>query len=420
MKRQRITQIFSLFFLFCTTHFCAQINREITPPDYIKTVIFDTGQEFVNVPYLELGNSFSLTFDDIIGDEADYYYKIRHFNFDWTPSILTKNEYMEGFDNIRIFDYENSVNALQIYSHYRLRIPNSDTKRLKVSGNYMIEIYNDKEELVFSKKFVMYEKQATVKVAIKRSRDLKSINYKQLVQFSISASDLLFIEPKKNVKTLVFQNYDFRRPILDLVPQYTVGNELIYRYNEEASFWGGNEFLFFDNKDIRIANNRVSRIELNKLYNHYLFTDITRQGRPYTFYPDVNGNFVVRNIRANRNDIEAEYVKMHFSLDHTEDIGDAEIHIYGNYNSYILDDHTRMQYNERSGIYENELMLKQGFYNYRYVLRYPDGTLDPGAISGNFDETENEYTVIPFYRGPGDRYDRAIGIGTGNSRNITN
>ena len=57
---------------------------------------------------------------------------------------------------------------------------------------------------------------------------------------------------------------------------------------------------------------------------------------------------------------------------------------------------------------------------YKYILLNPDGSINPGFISGNFDKTENEYTVLAYYRDIGGRFDRVIGIGSANSVNITN
>ena len=123
---------------------------EVPPPNYIRTVIFTGSEPIDGVPIVPLGESLFLSFDDIIGDEANYYYTIEHFNYDWTPSPLAKSEYLEGFDDVRINDYNNSYNTLQLYSHYELRIPNEDTRGLKVSGNYLLKIFNENEELVFS------------------------------------------------------------------------------------------------------------------------------------------------------------------------------------------------------------------------------------------------------------------------------
>src|SRR5690606_1431653 len=172
-----------------------------------------------------------LSFDALNGDEEDYYYTITHYNFDWTPTDLSKSEYLDGFDDVRIQNYENSLNTLQIFSHYQLNIPNRDTRAIKKSGNYLISIYTSDGDLVFTRKFLVMEHIAQVGVEIKRARNLKVINEKQVVQFSINSPNLLLINPKQTVKTLVMQNSNLKSAITDLVPQYTMGNELIYKYD---------------------------------------------------------------------------------------------------------------------------------------------------------------------------------------------
>lgn len=394
--------------------------QEITAPEYISTIQFKGSTSQSQLPIIRLGERLRLTFDALNGEEEDYYYVITHHNFDWTSSDLSKGEYLNGFDEVRIESYENSLNTLQIFSHYKLNIPNRETRKITKSGNYMITILNDDNEFIFSRKFMVIENVVGVAVEIKRARDLKFIREKQSVNFSINSPTLRLINPKQTVKTLVMQNSNFKTAITNLKPQYTIGTELIYRFDAESSFWGGNEFYNFDNKDVRAANNGVRKVVLNDLYENYLFTNISRVDRPYTYNPDINGNFVVRNINAPNNAIEAEYVLMHFNLQYFEDIGDKEIHIYGNFNNWTIDGSTYMQYDDYSDSYQVSRLFKQGFYNYKYVLVDRDGSIDDGAISGNFWQTENEYTVLVYYRGLGARYDRIVGMGRGSSTTITN
>ena len=394
--------------------------EEIQPPEHIKTIQFFGDSEFSGTPIIKLGEPLKLTFDDINGNEADYYYKISHYNFDWTPSALYKNEFLDGFDDVRIFEYENSFNTLQLYSHYMLSIPNQDTRSLKVSGNYMITIYDKNSNPVFSRKFIIYEDLTTTKAYVKRSRNLEFINTKQSVQFEVTSPNLILRDPERTVKTMIIQNNDINTAITGLVPQYTITNTLIYKYDQESSFYGGNEFLFFDNKEIRSATANIQTVDLQELYHHYLYADIVRANRRYTYNPDINGNFVVRNLRGDNSNVEADYVWMHFVLECYEALGNGEIHIYGNFNNYTLDESTKLRYDKSTGKYYLDRLFKQGFYNYRYVLRHPDGSIEPGFISGNFDETENEYTIITYYRAPATRYDRIIGVGSANSVNITN
>ncbi|HET8753001.1 MAG TPA: DUF5103 domain-containing protein [Salinimicrobium sp.] len=399
----------------------AQVAVEVEAPNYIRTVIFNGSSEFSGTPVIPLGQGLNLEFDDIIGDEANYYYRIEHFNYDWTPSELVKSEYLEGFDEIRISDYENSYNTLQIYSHYDLDIPNADTRGFKVSGNYMISVYNESEEVVFSRKFMVYEPIAIVDVEVNRSRDVSFIHTRQVVNFKVDSQEFILKNPEENVQVAILQNNNLKTAIFNVKPQYNIGNELIYKYDQETSFWAGNEYLAFDSKDLRAATVNIRKIEVLDLYHHYLYRTEIRAFQPYTYNPDINGNFVVRTMQGNDPAIEAEYVWTHFALESFEPIaGGGEIHLYGAFNNFALDESTLLKYNTRTGAYETARLFKQGFYNYKYVLLREDGILDEGFISGNFEKTENQYSVLVYYRDVGGRYDRIIGVGTANSLDMAN
>ncbi len=412
--------LFTLVFLIVSAKSSFAQVREKIEPAYISTVQFQGSTDFSQLPIIRLGEKLHLSFDALNGREEDFYYKLTHHNFDWSPSDLSMSEYLDGFDDIRISSYENSLNTLQIYSHYTLTIPNRDTRSIKKSGNYLLSIFDRDGQLLFTRRFLVIENIASVGVEIKRARDLKVINEKQVVQFSVNSPNLLLVNPKETVKTVVLQNGNLKTGITNLAPQYTMGSELIYKYDKEASFGGGNEFLAFDNKDVRSGSNGVRSVALTDLYENYLFTDIPRNNRPYTYNPDINGNFVVRNIDAQNQNIEAEYVRMHFNLQYYSDLNDKELHIYGNFNNWTIDGSTYMEYDATSDSYRNTRLFKQGFYNYKYVLVNRDGSIDQGAVSGDFWQTENDYTVIVYFRDLGARYDRIIGVGRANSTNINN
>ncbi len=408
--------------LFCTvTPVQSQaLAEEVLPPSYIRTIVFG-GDEFISgTPVIGLGENIHLEFDDIIGDEANYYYTIEHFNYDWSPSQLVKTEYLEGFDNVRIDNYKNSYNTLQLYSHYSLRIPNEDTQGLKVSGNYLLSVFNENRELVFSRKFMLFEPLTQVEVEIRRPRDVKLIHSQQVVNFKVASPDFILKNPNETVTAVVLQNYNLKTGIYNIKPQYNLGNELIYRYDKLTSFWAGNEYLEFDSKDLRAANASIGRIEVRDLYHHFLYRDKVRAFEPYTYNPDINGSFLIRTLQGQEPDIEAEYVWTHFSLETFEPLEGGEIHLYGGFNNFVLDETTRLSYNSRTGMYETARLFKQGFYNYKYVFVRNDGILDEGFISGNFAKTENLYTVLIYYRPLGGRYDRIIGAGNANSINLSN
>jgi hypothetical protein len=289
-----------------------------------------------------------------------------------------------------------------------------------VSGNYLIEVYNAKNDLQFSRRFVIYQDAVTVGGVVKRSRDFNFLNEKQVVQFSINTSGFEVVNPKKEVKIAIIQNHFWPTAIYDIKPQFTLGNELVYKYDQETSFYGGNEYLNFDTKDLRAPSFAISRIEFKELYNHYLFTNQYRYNREYTYFPDINGDFVVRTLQGEDISREAEYTKVHFSLPYNPEMGLDDIYVFGKFNNYELGEDNKMVYNEDTGKLELMYPFKQGFYNYKYVTQDKEGVVNLNSVSGNSHFTENNYLILVYYRNFGDMYDSIIGIGTANSRNISN
>ncbi|WP_420602546.1 type IX secretion system plug protein domain-containing protein [Flagellimonas sp.] len=407
----------TFFFLFITGVF-GQVQEEINPPEHIKTVVF-RGPTEDQFPVIKLGESLNLEFDDLTASEQDYYYKIVHCDYDWTPSQLLKSQYLVGADNQRIIDYENSYNTLQPYSNYRLTIPNNNV-RLKVSGNYLIEIYNSYGDLQFSRRFVIYKDLVKVGGVVKRSRDFNFLNEKQVVQFNINTAGFPVVNPKKEIKVAILQNHFWPTTLYNIKPQFTLGKELVYKYDQETSFYGSNEFLNFDTKDLRSPTFAISKVEFKELYNHYLFTNEYRNDKAYTYFPDINGDFVVRTLQGDDVSREAEYSNVHFSLPYSNEIGLDNVYVVGKFNNYALGEENKMVFNEENGKLELTLPIKQGFYNYKYVVERQDGAIDLNYISGNFHFTENNYLILVYYRNFGDLYDSIIGIGSVNSRNISN
>ena len=412
-----LKHLYISFILMVSTTGFSQVE-EVEPNDFIKTITFKSNTNQSELPILTLNERLYLEFDVLSPDEDDYYYIIEHYNYDWTKSNLMKSEYLKGLDNLRIVNYENSFNTDQIYSNYRLQIPNKQT-RLKVTGNYLIKIFDEDDEIVFSRKFMVYENLANVGVQLKRSRDVRDVNTKQSVDFVVNTTNFSFNNPKQTINTVILQNNNLKTAISGLKPQYILGNELIYRYTTETSFWGGNEYLYFETKDVRGTNLGVQFTDLEDLYHSFLYLDGNRYNRGYTYNPDINGNFQITILDRDNPSIEADYTVVHFSLLNPE-LSNESIYVYGAYNNYALNASNQMIFNPDSGVYEKDIKLKQGFYNYKYVLVNSQGELEEGVISGDFYETENNYKVIVYYRDLGARYDRIVGFGEGSSTQIGN
>ncbi|MEY4462637.1 MAG: hypothetical protein RLY98_1177 [Bacteroidota bacterium] len=416
-----LRSLFQTMALFYFTLATAQVENEIVPPYNIKTVSFVQNKQNV-VPIFQLGDAFELQFDDLYGNDASYFYEIVHCDYHWKPSEIQKQDYLQGFDNQRVQESSSSFNCLQIYTHYRLSFPNSTTQ-LKISGNYMLKILNEDNEVIFSRKFIVFEDLATVPIQIKRARTVTNLDSKHNLEFTIKSNVINFQNPLKNIKTILLQNGKFNTAISNIKPQFTIGNDLVYKYDTPTQFWAGNEFLYFDNKEIRVASNTISRVDSQKdIYSSYLFTNEARANSNYYNNQDVNGNFVIRRLFAENNDVEADYAWVYFSLSAPLfRSSDGAIYVTGMFNNYALTAENKMEYNPEKAIYEKAILIKQGFTNFEYLAVKPNGSIDSeNAIDGNFFQTENEYTVLVYYKEDTDRYTRIIGKGTASSLNIIN
>ena len=412
---------FWLVLTFLSFHsFFAQTAVEQDPPFNIKTISFVQNGRNV-IPFFKLGDTFEIQFDDLYSDEADYYYTFTHYNADWSlPSSLSKAEYLTGLDNQRIITYQNSFNTLQLYSHYKQVFPNNFNQITK-SGNYLLTVLNDENEIVFSRKFVLYEEGIQVGLIVRRSRDFETIDAKQNMELTLNYGDKILQNPIQNVKVTLLQNGNWNTSISGVKPQYTLGSELIYRYNKETQFWGGNECYTIDNKIIRGTNNTVAKVTSgDQIYNTYLYTNTPRKRSVYTYFPDINGNFFVQNANSNLPETEADYSWVYFSLDMPQE-QDKDVFIAGMFTNYALSEETKMEYNSTKKCYEKAILIKQGFTNFQYLLADKSGKIDQkNAIDGNFFQTENNYTALIYYKGNNERYDRVIGIGMASSEEIKN
>jgi hypothetical protein len=94
-----------------------------------------------------------------------------------------------------------------------------------------------------------------------------------------------------------------------------------------------------------------------------------------------------------------------------EEFYQQNVYVYGAFNNFNLNSENQMVFDPDSQSYHAGILLKQGFYNYTYVTQDISGNVSQEDIRGNFSKTENEYTVVVYYKPMGGLYDRVIGVG---------
>ena len=378
----------------------------------IKTIQLRSLQENNFSAIVPLGTALVLSFDDLDADSKEYQYKIEHMTHDWQKSRLLSSQYINGFDQNYINNVTNSFNTFQSYSHFEVKIPNVNTVITK-SGNYLLSVIDASNEVVFTRRFVLYEDLTTIGVSVVRSRNTKTVNTQQTIQFSVNHPNIQINNPGLEINVAIIKNNNWNETISNLQPTFFKPNQLLYTYTNKTNFWGDNEYLNFDSKIIRNKSLNIVKITKDDVFNHYLYPYVYNEFLEYTYNPDINGQFVIRTLEGNDNDTEADYALMHFTLQVDEMFTEKEVYVYGAFNDFSISDTNRMYFNPNTNTYNASILLKQGFYNYTYATIGADGLVNTHQINGSFFETENQYTVIAYYKPFGSLYDRVIGVGSG-------
>ena len=199
---------------------------------------------------------------------------------------------------------------------------------------------------------------------------------------------------------------------------FQVGSRYEYRDKDEMVFDGLSEFRNFDIRPVEHSGWGVETTYiLRDRWNALLLKQKSREYKPYIQDDDINGNYAVKAERMDNSAIEAEYVDVRFLLEDVEPVEGRDIYVVGKFNNWECTETNKMVYYPDMKLYSVTLPLKQGFYDYMYAC-VENGKLDMPRLEGNNQETENDYFVYVFYREPGGRYDKLLGVVKANSRDI--
>ncbi len=390
----------------------------------IRTVQFHLTTWEYAAPVISLnGNEqVELSFDDLDGDQKQYTFSFVHCNADWTPSDLMISEYMNGYYDINIINFAYSINTFHKYTHYSIIFPQQNNVRFTKSGNYLLYVYRfgNKDDLVLTRRFMVYDEKLNIGATFRQTIGGDDQFNKQQLDFTINPGGYNLTNPYKDMKVVITQNNRWDNAVTDIKPTFMNGQQLVYSLDKATTFNGGNEFRYFDTRSIRYLTERVKNIyrdEQNR-FHVQLQKDEVRKNKPYLYYPDFNGGFLVRNREGHGyEDIEADYVDVHFFLEYPSAEASGNFYIMGKLTDWRMNKRSKMTYNyERSG-YETTLFLKQGFYNYIYVLSNDDKKGgNETVVEGNHWDTENDYNIYVYHRQFGTYYDQLISYKKLNSR----
>lgn len=389
----------------------------VTYKDHIRTIQFhEVGAEYL-APIIDLGGKeqLELNFDDLEGGHKQYSIAFAYCNADWSPSNLMMSEYLDGYHEINLNNnFSFSMNTFQKYTYYHVIFP-QNLVRFTKSGNYLVYVYEngDKNNLVLSRRFMVYDNKAKIDASVRQPVGGDDAYGKQQIDFKVTGINYQLNNPYKDLHVVIMQNHRWDNAAMNISPSFLTGNTVEYSMNDACTFSGGNEFRYFDIRSTRFLTERVKELYRDENYKMHavIQNEESKKNKPYLFYNDINGEYLIRNTETTGNmDTEADYVEVHFFLPYPEPESKGNFYIMGRLTDWRMNQNSKMRYNEKRFGYETTLYLKQGYYNYTYVLS-TDGQKggDQSVVEGSHFDTENEYDILVYHRQFGTYHDQLIG-----------
>lgn len=385
----------------------------------IRSVQFYRGQNELNQPYMYLGDETPITleFDELVsnpGQDSRFYAAVKNCDADWNFSDMNSIEYLSAFDNYLITDWIASVTNRIPYVHYRFPFSIS-TFGFKRSGNYLLFVYQDgnSDNPVLSKRFIVAERQVGISPKLLQSYAVSQRTRLQTLSFDVFPNPALnAFNPASDYEVFILQNNRWDNAKIRVKPLIAHQDRLEFAFDSGLEFEGGNEFRLLDIRSSRFRTQLVQTIEdRDSVWYYKLFHDKERRNYTYTTLFDFNGSFYIEVQEYQNADWQSDYAWVRFAIEQPEAFKDRQVYLSGAFTQWSTDPEFRLAYNSDKHVYETEVLLKQGIYNFKYVtLKNDESIVDETWFEGSHSETENAYTILVYYKSPMDRSHRLVGM----------
>jgi hypothetical protein len=419
MKSKKV--VFLFMFFFTGKYLFAQAPDSIYAANIETVRMYNPGNQF-SIPVINLngGNQVDLQFDDMDADVKYYYYTYQLCNSNWVPADLGQFDYIKGFTQNRITNYRFSSIALTRYTHYQVTLPDGNMYPSR-SGNYVVKVFlnGDTSQLVFTKRLLVVDSKATINARIIQPFSPSLSETSQKIQFRIDTKGLEGLNASQEIKVTILQNNRWDNALKDIKPTFIRGNSLEYNSENTAVFPAGNEWRWLDIRDFHLQSDRVARAKYNKNSTDiFLYPDRPLALLPYVYYKDLNGMSSIEAPRGINPFWEADYATVYFSFAPPNGVAytNKDLYLFGQLTNYSFTDSLKMVFNPEKRVYETHLFLKQGYYDYTYIAKDKNNPSDYSELDGNYYETENQYTILVYYKSFIGRADELIGVATFDSR----
>lgn len=374
----------------------------------IRSIQLHPTQHPDNPPILELGSDQTLTlrFERAASGSVQYRMSIEHFGPDWASSRMSPDMYLDGFPELVIGSGMVSRNTRTSYRQYSVEFPQAGFRILR-SGNYLLRVTEDGSgDVVFSIPFFVSEGEGTIQADVEIrtaiSRQLQT-THRPVADYQLPG----FVDQPQFDLSFVFTQNRFWGRLHE-------ADELDFSAPGQVRFELSNNFSFPGNSDFR-------RLQLR---------DITRQQRGIVeaFPGETPPRIILQDDVADINNspfdtslfpgsfgrpdmsLNAEYANVVFPFDApTLPDSTASIHLLGDFNFWLPGEENRLRFDEESGRWRTQLLIKEGVYRYKYVL-IKNGKINDLYFDNFFSNRTQQYHAFVYMYDSREFYHRLLKV----------
>lgn len=380
------------------------VKGQLSAPQSIKSIQLYRKGFTGNPPIIRLGSSdrLVLEFDELTNISGQFRISFSHHNSDWQESGLPDPWTYDGINELFLRGGEINRFSKPEYFNYKTEFPNREIKFL-VSGNYLLHVfdYQSGTEL-FSLPFFVTENEGEFLI---KSETL--FNQGQ----DGSAKDQLFGEfsypefiefPQFNLSYIFVQNRFWKDTRKATETSFTKEGLTEFHISRSNSFAASFDFSFLNLSPLSLQNPQIYNFEPTKI-------------PPKVILKDDNLNFLGDSRpsldskwglpKSSRDD---QYASVHFRINTGGRFKEnSSIYLLGSFNQWQPSDRYKMNLNSDLNVLETSVLLKEGAYPYKYVLK-EGGTLNTLILNDSITKQDQEYLGFIYYKDPDYQYDRLL------------
>ena len=393
--------IVTIITFLAVAHLC--VAQSVMPKTVITSV---NGKPMVPaVLHTNSNDSLSISFDLLEPDLRYVRASLTPLTLDNKPSQMAEIEFLPSFNRAEVTDIENSQSTVTTYTHYKF-ILSGENLLPTHSGNYRLDFVDDDQptDMILSIPFCVAESNASFSTALTSATDLSFNQGQRQLSLQCNIDKSIVNLNSNDISLAVF--IDGQPVASGIHPTRLDGNRAIFEHQPALIFNNGNIWRRFDITDSYYPGHGILLIQQTPDGNHRFLTekDVPRVDTQYQTDGTLYGGYIIDS-HIGVPETNADYCDVVFTLD-IPFMPTTPVAIRSDFTRYMPGGVLPMSFDSISNKYKAFTNLKQGVYNYQYLVGNP---LKPDSIEGNFNETPHRYDLLLYYTSPTMRYPRIIG-----------